>query len=80
MTDKPKQISNEDLAVLQNAKTNVAFMRALADKAKAEAHSSELELKNLILNLYMKYGIGPNDQIHPDGKIVTTENNDGEDK
>jgi len=68
--DKPTYISKEDLTAIQNAKANVAYMRVLAEKAAAERHAAELEVKNMILMAFMKYGLTNNDNIDNDGRII----------
>jgi hypothetical protein len=66
-------ISSEDLKMIQNAKNNVVYMRAMEEKAALETRVSELEVKNIILMTYIKYGLSIKDTIENDGKIIYAE-------
>ena len=72
-TPKPAKVAKEDWDILQNLKANAAFCKTLTQKAVAEQKASELEVQNAILRLYMKYGLGPHDQIDQDGSITRVE-------
>lgn len=60
----------EDLYIIQTAKNNAAYMRALAEKATAEEKHAELQVSNIILRAYLKYGLSGNDKIDKDGNII----------
>lgn len=75
--DKKTQISPEDLKAINDAKANMAYAKALQQKAEAEAKTAEAEfrvahlnVKNMLLMTYLNYGLHPLDQIDPEGKIV----------
>lgn len=70
MTNK---ISNEDFANIQVAKQNAAFAQVLLEKAEAEKTTAELQLKNIILKLYVKYSLSSNDGIDNEGNIIKSE-------
>lgn len=65
--DKPTQISREDLLTIQNSRANVNYQKVLVEKA-------ELQSKNIVLMVYMKYGLTANDGIDfSTGHIVREE-------
>jgi len=66
----PSQISNEDLAAIQDAKNNVAYVKVLYEKAQAELMAAELQTQNLILKTYMKYGLSQHDTIDQSGNVL----------
>lgn len=73
-TAKPVgKVSKEDQDTLQQLKSNVAFCRALTQKAQAEQRAAELEVQAATLRLFMKYGMSPNDQVDADGNILRVE-------
>lgn len=70
---KKSNILPEDLNTIQQAKVSAAFMRALADKAIAEQRQAELQVKNIVLMAYLKYGLSNNDKIDEEGNIIWAE-------
>jgi hypothetical protein len=52
----------------QNNKRNLA--KAIADKATSDAEVAELQYKNLIMQLFMQYGLTKSDSISQEGAIV----------
>lgn len=69
MTQKDS-ILLEDLYIIQTAKNNAVYMRALAEKAVAEEKQAELQASNILLRAYLKYGLSGNDKIDKDGNII----------
>lgn len=67
---KASTLSPEDKATLELAKTNRKLAVAVAEKALAENQVAELSFKNLILQLYMKYGLTEQDGIDEQGNLL----------
>lgn len=75
---KRNNILPEDLNTIQQAKFNVAYMQALTDRAVAEQKQAELQVKNILLMAYLKYGLSNNDKIDDEGNIIWAEDNSKE--
>lgn len=72
MEEKVKEefISEEDRLKLEIAKVKKHNAILNAQKAMAQNETAELAFKYTVLQLYMKYGLGPNDVIDDNtGKI-----------
>lgn len=67
------KVSKEDQDTLTQLKSNVAFCRALTQKAQAEQRAAELEVQAATLRLFMKYGMSPTDQVDAEGNILRVE-------
>lgn len=63
------KISNEDLIELKNAAQNRNYNKVLLEKATLEDANSELQLQNLYLTKFIKYGLAIEDEIENDGSI-----------
>lgn len=68
--DKPNKLSFEDWRAIQDAKTNASFLQILLEKAQLEKFAGDLQVKNLTLMAFLKYGLTGNDSIDNDGNIV----------
>jgi hypothetical protein len=55
--EEDKVVSKEDLDLIKNSRNKVQFSMLKAEKASLEAKTDELEYKNAILNMYLKYGL-----------------------
>lgn len=70
-------ISMSDLLVIKNAKTKVGHMAQRAEKAILESQLADLEHRNLVLSIYLKYRLNDTDTIdESSGEIIrkTTSN------
>lgn len=67
---KAGALSPEDKATLEMAKLNRKLAVANAEKALAENQVAELTFKNLVLQLYMKYGLTEADGIDEQGALI----------
>lgn len=67
---KAGALSPEDKAALDMAKLNRKLAVANAEKALAENQVAELTFKNLVLQLYMKYGLSEVDGIDEQGNLL----------
>lgn len=64
-------ISAQDFALIKDLRTKNAFVASRAEKAILESRVAELEYKNTVLNIYVKYGLGLKDSIdETTGKIL----------
>lgn len=72
--EKLNKISPEDLQAIHNAKANAAYMQVLAEKAAVEKLVAEMQVKNITLMAYLKYGLSSNDSIDNEGYIVRMNN------
>lgn len=64
-------ISAQDFALIKDLRTKNAFIASRAEKAILESRVAELEYKNTVLNIYVKYGLGLKDSIdETTGKIL----------
>ncbi len=70
MVDKERSISEEDRLKIELAKIKKQNAILNAQKAMAQSETAELAFKYTILQVYMKYGLGPDDIIDDStGKI-----------
>lgn len=70
--DKEKIISAEDLTQLKELRLKNALVATRAEKALLEARVSELEYKVAIQQVYLKYGISPEQSVDENtGKVST---------
>jgi hypothetical protein len=67
-----EKITNEELSNIRTARNKSIYMTAVAEKAYAQAHSAELEVQNLMLNLLNKYSLNRTngEGITEDGTII----------
>lgn len=70
MMDKLNKLSFEDWRAIQDAKANASFLQVLLEKAQLEKFAGDLQVKNLTLMAFLKYGLTSNDSIDSDGNIV----------
>ena len=69
-----KNISAEDLKTIQDYKLNVSTHTFQVEKAVLENQIAELQLQNVMLRLYVKYGLDDNYTIdYNSGEIVRKE-------
>jgi hypothetical protein len=65
------KLTEQEVSQVKTAKLTVELRQMEAAKFAAVARATELEFENLILRLYMKYGLTPGvDQVMEDGTIV----------
>jgi len=65
------KLTEQELSQVKTAKLTVDLRQMEAAKFSAIARVTELEFENLILKIYMKYGLTPGvDQVMEDGTIV----------
>jgi hypothetical protein len=63
----------EDKFIEQQELQSIKFLKQKLLNAELQKQSSELELKNLVLQLYLKYKLDETDQIEEQtGKILKT--------
>jgi len=68
---KEESITPEELSAVANAKNKSALANAEAKHATAMYHLADCEAKNLLLQIYNKYGLKVGqDQIRDTGEIV----------
>lgn len=71
MTDKPTNISIEDLLVISQQKAKTAVALATAEKASADYKVTEAEYRGLLTGIYYKYGLSQQDKINDaTGEII----------
>lgn len=69
--ETPKEtLSQVDHMALQLAKSRKETVLAQAEKALAQNEAAELAFKNIVLQLYMKYGLTQEDAINEQGEIL----------
>lgn len=73
-----QKISPEDLNAIQTSRTNFAYMKVLTEKAQLEEKIAELQAKNTLLNVYLKYGLSSTDKIDKDGLVIKEQNESSE--
>lgn len=64
------RLADEDKAALDLAKSRKETASALAREAAARGETAELAFRYVVLQLYMKYGLGQNDALGDDGTIL----------
>lgn len=69
-TSTPEKITDQDLLLIERAKTNKTFARLNAEKALAQNEVSELAYNNIILQLMIKYSLKLNDNFDDNGNII----------
>ncbi len=65
-----KKLEENDRLVLELAKSKRQVALAEAKTALANNENAELHYKNIVLQLYMKYGLTANDAISEAGEIL----------
>lgn len=73
--EKIEKISEEDSSLIVKLKTRTVILQLQAEKTLLEARNMELEQKNAILNIYIKYGLSRYDEILEDGTIFRKDEN-----
>lgn len=63
------KISQEDMDEIKRAKVKSTILALSAEKALLESQKADLEQKNIVLNVYVKYSLGVTDQILDDGTV-----------
>lgn len=72
-----QEVSQEDLQAFKAAKNKTTLLTAKAEKAILEARVAELEEKNIVLQLYLKYKLESSDSVDEiTGKITKKEESD----
>ncbi len=75
MTQSTQWISPEDLSLLRNSKSKNILLHLQAEKTILESQLADLEYKNVILSLRLKYQLEENIAIDENtGKIILPEN------
>lgn len=75
MEDKKiNKISEEDRLTIELAKANRKVALANAEKALAQNEAAEAQYQNLILNVYIKYGLNFENTIDEQGNIGVKQN------
>lgn len=70
MTEENKEfLSKEDVYALELAKANKLNAALAAEKAELQSNFVDLQYKNLILQIYLKYGLSESDSINASGEI-----------
>lgn len=64
------RISDLDRAALELAKKEISLALANAKLAVAEQEKCSLAHKLVVMQIFMKYGLTPDDQITEDGVVV----------
>ena len=67
------KISQEDMDEIKSSRIKSTILSLASEKALLEAQKAELERKNVILNVFVKYGLDLKDQILDDGSIQKLE-------
>lgn len=66
-----ERISEEELRQIADAKSKAVLAVSQAERAAAVAKIQELEVRNLVLSIFNKYGLVWNsDAIHENGQII----------
>jgi len=65
-----KQISHEDVSLLELAKARKETAAAQAREAAARSEVSEISYRYLVLQVYLKYGLNQTDALSEDGTII----------
>lgn len=69
--DSPSlQLQESDRLALELAKMNKRLAAVNAEKALAQNETADVHYKYVVLQIYMKYGLGPNDSIDENGNII----------
>lgn len=63
-----ERISDQDYQLIQDAKKQLAY-------SKLSTEHAELQLKNLLLQTYLKNGLSLSDSIDNDGNIIRAKQN-----
>lgn len=61
--EKKEFISHEDQLILLQMRAKASLALAIAEKVQSQYRLAEIEYKNVILNLFVKYKMGPEDRI-----------------
>ncbi len=65
----PERLSDEDMLTIERANNKRQIAVANAKAATAEAEAAEMGYKNLVMQLFLKYGLSQEDAINPDGTV-----------
>jgi hypothetical protein len=68
--DTTPSIQEADKLALELAKMNKRLAAVNAEKALAQNETADLHYKYVVLQIYMKYGLTPNDSIDESGNIL----------
>lgn len=70
-TSEPKQfLSESDRLSLELAKAKKAIAAAEARTALANSENADLTYRLVIMQIYLKYGLGQNDALTENGEII----------
>lgn len=65
-----EKISEADMLVLERAANKHQLSVATAKAAVAESETTELQYKNVVMQLFMRYGLTEKDTIAQDGSVT----------
>ncbi len=66
----PAKLTDEDRLTLQLAKSRNETALYIAKEALAKSETAEVTYKYVVLQLYMKYGLSPQDGLSENGDII----------
>ena len=69
-TTVPQKIDDADRLKIDQAKTEKKLALANAEKAIAQNDLADMKYRNVVLELYVRYGLGVTDAINEDGTII----------
>jgi len=69
-TSSAPSIQETDRLALELAKMNKRLAAVNAEKALAQNETADIHYKYVVLQVYMKYNLTPNDSIDDDGNIL----------
>jgi hypothetical protein len=69
-TSSAPSIQEADRLALELAKMNKRLAAVNAEKALAQNETADIHYKYVVLQVYMKYNLTPNDSIDDDGNIL----------
>jgi regulator of replication initiation timing len=70
MNSASPSLQEADKLALELAKMNKRLAAVNAEKALAQNETADLHYKYVVLQIYMKYGLTPNDSIDENGNIL----------
>ncbi len=62
--EEQKLVSAEDLNTLQTIKNSITILQLRAEKTALEVRYAQKEYENILLKIYMKYGMESTDSIN----------------
>ena len=70
MSEQPTKITQEELDHLNSLTELKASAQSAAEKALLKHENAELQYKNFVLQIYMKYKLSMEDNVSPDGTFI----------